>query len=59
MSPASNPSRGPPSAMPSRAVNVAQPTAASAGQSLAANGVTPASPKETDTSQWSSGGCST
>ena len=59
MSPASNPSRGPPRAMPRRAVTAAQPTAASAGQSLAANGVTPAALKEADTSQWSSGGCST
>ena len=59
MSPASSPRRGPPRAMPRRAVSAAQPTAASAGQSRAANGVAPAAPNEADTSQWSSGGWST
>ena len=56
MSPASKPSRGPPRATPSRAVRAAQPTAASAGQSRAASGVTPAAPNEAETSQWSKGG---
>jgi len=51
MSPASSPRRGPPSTTPSRAVTAAQPTAASAVQNRAANGVTPSAPNDADINQ--------